>query len=470
MKQLLADKKFYKRVLLVAFPIILQQLLASSVQLVDNLMVGTLGELAIGAVSVVNQMYFVVIIVTFGAMGGAGIFTAQYFGSKQFGRLKQTFRFKLSTALVLSILAIGIFSFFGEFFIGLFTDNPVTIAWGMDYLNIAKWVMIPMSLSTAISTSFREIGITKPLLKISTIAILSNVVLNYLLIFGHLGFPRLGVQGAAIATLVSRSIEFALLYVLLETRGQVFNTKLYRMFQINKVLFKVILIAAIPLIINEFLFSFGQTVFMQSYAMRGDNALAAINITSAISQLVFITFGGIGTAVAVFIGNTLGENKLEEAKENSKKIFIFAVAFAIFLGIVLFILSFFVLDLYDISQETENIARFNIRVNAFMIPIISLYISLYFTLRSGGDTKSTMIMDSGYIWVVQVPVVFVLSRFTDLKVIYMYLTIQLLEIPKVLLALSRYRKEYWLRNLAIENKHNAEKLMLKEEGTLLDNS
>ncbi|HKL47216.1 MAG TPA: MATE family efflux transporter [Candidatus Izemoplasmatales bacterium] len=462
MKKILADRTFYKRVLLVTFPIILQQLLTSSVQLADNLMVGTLGELAIGSVSVVNQMYFVVIIVTFGAMGGAGIFSAQYFGSKQFEQLKQTFRFKLLIAFLLSSIAILIFTLFGEFFISLFTDNPITIAWGVDYLNIAKWVMIPMTLSSAISTTFREIGITKPLLKISVIAILSNVLLNYLLIFGHLGFPRLGIEGAAIATLVSRSIEFALLFVLLVWKGQIFNTHIFELFKINSLLLKLIIITAIPLVINEFLFSFGQTMFMQSYATRGDNALAAINITNTISQLVFITFGGIGTAVAVFIGNTLGENKLAEAKENSKKIIVFALAFAFILGILLFVLSFFVLNLYDISIDTKNIARFNIRVNAFVIPVISLYMVLYFTLRSGGDTRSTMLMDSGYIWVVQVPTVVLLSRLTDLRVIYLFLIIQLLEIPKVALAYSRYKKDYWVKNLALENNKNAEKLMTKQ--------
>ena len=351
----------------------------------------------------------------------------------------------------------------------MFTDNPTTIRWGLEYLNIAKWVMIPMSISTAISSTFREIGITKPLLYIAVVAIFSNVILNYLLIFGNFGFPRLGIEGAAIATLVSRVIEFSLLLILLVVKGKAFNTNIFKIFKIDKILLKVIIITAIPLVINEFLFSFGQTVFMQSYATRGDNALAAINITNAISQLVFITFGGIGTAVAVFIGNTLGENKLKEAKENSKKIFAFAIVFAIILGVILFILSFFILNLYEISTETENIARFNIRVNAIMIPIISMYISLYFTLRSGGDTRSTMIMDSGYIWVIQVPVVLLLSRLTNLGVIYLYLIIQVLEIPKVLIAYSRYKKEFWLRNLAQENNSNAEKLLLKQQLQHLDN-
>jgi putative MATE family efflux protein len=463
MSRLLKDRQFYKKVLIVAFPIILQQLLQSSVQLVDNLMVGTLGELAIGGVSVVNQIYFVVIIVTFGAMAGAGIFTAQFFGSKQIEKLKETFRFKLSISVILSIIAIVIFTIFGKFFIGLFTDNPTTIAWGISYLNITKWVMIPMTLSTAISTSFREIGTTKPLLYISFVAIMTNVLLNYLLIFGNLGFPELGVVGAAYATLISRILEFVLLFVLLQMKGKLFNTKLLDVFKIEKTLLKVIVITAIPLVINEFLFSFGQTMFLQSYSVRGDHALAAINITMAISQLVFITFGGIGTAVAVFIGNTLGENKLVEAKANSQKIFLFAFVFAILLGILLFVLSFYILDIYDVSLNTKQIAQFNIRVNAIMIPFISLYIAMYFTLRSGGDTKSTMLMDSGYIWVIQVPTVFLLSRLTDMSVIYLFLIVQLLEIPKVILAFSRYKKEYWLRNLTDVNTKNAEKLMLTQE-------
>ena len=459
MTALFKDKVFFRRVLLVASPIILQQLLTSSVQLVDNLMVSSLGELAIGGVSVINQLYFIVIVVTFGAMAGAGIYTAQFFGNKKLLQLKETFRFKLSIAIVLSAIATIAFSFFGESLIRIFTKNPTTIQWGLEYLNIAKWVMLPMTLSAAVSTSFREIGITKPLLYISLIAILLNVVFNYLLIFGNLGFPKLGVEGAAYATLFSRGIEFVLLFVLLKLRGQVLNTKIKHVFKISPTLLKAIILTSIPLVINEFLFSFGQTFFMQSYATRGDFALAAITITMAISQLVFITFGGIGTAVAVMIGGTLGENKLEEAKENSKKILAFSVVFSFVLGAILFGLSFFILDIYDISDLTRRTAQFNIRVNAFMIPMISLYMALFFTLRSGGDTKATMIIDSGYLWTIQIPVVYYLSRYTSLEVIYMFLIIQLLEIPKVFLAFYRYRKDFWIKNLSHANLQNAEKLM-----------
>lgn len=461
MRSFIGDRHFYKRLFAISLPIVLQQLLTSSLQLIDNLMVGDLGELAIGSVSVVNQLYFVIILITFGALGGAGIYTAQYFGSKEEEKLKQTFRFKLIVALLLVILSIVVFSVLGEYLIGFFTENQVTIAGGMDYLNIVKWSMLPWAFSIAISTTFREIGTTKPLLWITLGAIITNTVLNYLLIFGNFGFPNLGIEGAAYATLASRVVEFLLMFVLLIKKGKIFNTKIKDVFKIDGLILKAIIIMALPLLLNEFFWSMGQTMFLQSYSTRGDSALAAMNITNAISQLVFVTFGGIGTGIAVMVGNTLGMNQLEVAKDNAKKVIAFAVAFAFVTGMMLFILSFFILDLYDITETTKRIAANNIRINAIFIPVYSFNVSMYFTLRAGGDTRSTMMMDSGYMWVVQVPLIFVLARVTNLNVIMLFLIVQMLELPKSVFALSRYKKENWVRNLAIENQENAKKLILE---------
>jgi putative MATE family efflux protein len=461
MRSFIGDKNFYKKLMAISMPIVLQQLLTSSLQLIDNLMVGSLGELAIGSVSVVNQLYFVIILITFGALAGAGIFTSQYFGSKNFVMLKQTFRFKLIVALLLVFLSILVFSVFGETLMRFFTENDITISGGLDYLKIVKWSMLPWAFSVAISTTFREIGITKPLLKVTLVAIITNTLLNYLLIFGNFGFPELGIEGAAYGTLISRFVEFILMLVLLIKKGKIFNTSLKDIFKIDSLVLKAIIIMAIPLLLNEFFWSMGQTMFLQSYSTRGDFALAAMNITNAISQLVFVTFGGIATGIAVMVGNTLGDNRIAEAKDNAKKVIAFAVAFAVLTGTVLFVLSFFILELYDVEIETKIIAARNIRINAIFIPVFSFNVSIYFTLRSGGDTKSTMIMDSGYMWLVQVPVVFILARVTNLNVVMLFLIVQLLELPKSMIAMSRYRKEHWLKNLAIKNQENAEKLMLK---------
>jgi Na+-driven multidrug efflux pump len=207
---------------------------------------------------------------------------------------------------------------------------------------------------------------------------------------------------------------------------------------------------AFPLMINELLWSTGQTMFMQAYSLRGENALAALTITGAISQLVFVTFGGVATGIAVMVGNTLGRNELQIAKDNARKLIAFAVLFAMVMGLLLFGLSFYILDIYKVSVETRATAIFNIRVNALFIPVYSFNVAIYFTLRSGGDTKSTLLMDSGYMWVISVPIAYVMSRFTDWPVTIMFLLVQCLDIPKALFGMSRYRKGHWVKNLAKE--------------------
>jgi len=449
-KSLVGDRSFYKHVIAVAAPLVLQQLITTSVQLVDNLMVGSLGQPAMNSVSIVNQLYFIVILITFGAMGGAGVFSAQYFGSKNFEKLKQTFRFKIIIGFIIAFTSFIIFTFFGESLLGLFTDDPITVKGGLQYLNIAKWSAFPWIISVAISNTFRETGITKPLLKISLVAIATNTILNFILIFGLLGFPALGVLGAALATLISRIVEMTLSVILLEKRGSAFNTRLRKLFNIDKKMLILIIVMALPLTLNEALWSTGQTAFYYAYSRRGENALSGIVITGAISQLVFVTFGGISTAIAVLVGNTLGNNQLQQAKDNAKKLIAFSVFIAIIAGMVLFILSFFIPDLYTATKEAKSIASFNIRVNALFIPIYSFNVALYFTLRAGGDTKSTFLMDAMYMWILPVPTALILSYFTSLPVIYMFLFVQMLDIPKMIFGLSRYRKGHWIKNLALD--------------------
>jgi putative MATE family efflux protein len=451
MNKYIGDRQFYKTLFKVAAPLVLQQLITTSVQLVDNVMVGRLGEQSIAAVSVVNQLYFIVILITFGAMGGAGIFTAQFFGSKDFDKLKQTYRFKLMIGLGVAILSFLIFTFFGRSLISLFTSNEDTINLALGYLSYARWSAFPWIIAVAIGNTFRETGITKPLLYISLVSITTNTILNYLLIFGNFGAPNLGVEGAAIATLIARFVEFGLTWILLKKRGQHFDTTMKSVFAIDKKLLGGMIVMALPLMLNETLWSSGQTVFLYAYSTRGDQALAAMNITGAISQIVFVTFGAIATAVAVLVGNTLGRNELEEAKANSKKLFATAIMVAVVAGMILFTLSFFILNIYDVADITKQTAQFNIRINALFIPVYSFNVTLYFTLRAGGDTKSTVLMDAGYMWVIPVPVSLLLAYLTHLPVTMMFLIIQSLEIPKMLFGLTRYRMNRWVRNLAHEH-------------------
>lgn len=448
-KKFIGTRSFYKKVLAVSLPIVIQQLVTASVQLVDNVMVGRLGESAISSVAVVNQLYFVLILVSFGIIGGAGIYTAQYYGSKDYEKLKESFRFKLAFGIILSLIAFVLFSIFGEALIGMFTNNQTTISDGLGYLNITKFNIFPMILSIAIASTFREIGFPKPLVKISVFAILLNTVLNYLLIFGNFGFPELGVIGAAYATFTARFVEFGLLLILVKRKGQVFSTKIRRIFKIEKAVLVSILIVALPMMLNETLWSVGQTVFLKSYSTRGDSALAAFNISSAVSQLVFIMFGAMSTAVAVLVGNTLGANKLEEAKDNAFKLISFSVFLAVVLGGLLIVGSFFIPNLYDVADSTKEIVAFNIRVNGVFIPVFAFNVGIFFVIRSGGDTKSTLLMDAVFMWVVSVPLALILAYYTKVDVRIMFLIIQATDIPKAVFAIMRYKKGNWVKNLAV---------------------
>lgn len=449
-KTLFGTKEFYKKVAIIAIPIVLQQLIIASVNLVDNLMVGQLGEPSINAVTIVNQLNFVVMIVTFGVMGGAGIFTAQFFGAKKEEELKMSYRYKMAAAVLFSSTAFLLFILFGQTMIGWFASKSETIALGMDYLRIVQFGVFPFIISLAITTTFRETGTTKPLLYISLFALILNAAINYVLIFGYLGFEPMGVRGAAIGTVIARYIEMGLLYMLMIVKRAPFFAKLFTIFRIPKSLTKKISLKALPLTINEVFWSVGQTMFIFAFSLRGETALAAMNVNNAVSQIVFVTFSGIATAVAVMVGNTLGENKLDEAESNAYKLMMVAFLSAVVVGSLLFIMAPLVVGLYDISDQTYTWALITTRYNSVLICLYSVNVAIYFTLRSGGDMRSTVYADAGFTWVIMVPFALILAYFTNLDVTWLFLLVKGTELLKFFYALGLIKKKRWLQNLTNE--------------------
>jgi putative MATE family efflux protein len=447
-KQWLGDAAFYQRLIALSLPLVLQQLITASIQIVDNVMVGQLGETAIGAVGVVNQLFFVVIISSFGVMSGSTIYMAQYFGAKNQDKLQQTFHFTLLSALAVGVISFGLFTFADEWLIGVFTQSAETTALAMDYIAIIRYGLFAFAISIAISSSLRVVGITKPILWISIITIVLNTLLNALLIFGLFGIPALGVVGAAIATLIARVIEALLSIWYLIRRQSIFKLELNKLFRIEFGVVKAVVIIGLPLLLNEFFWSMGQTTFLFAYSTRGDSALAAMNVTNTISQITFVMFQAIGTAAAVFVGNKLGENALDEAEVNAKRLILVATVLALVVGLIQFALSFVVLDLYSVSAITKEAAQFNIRVNAMFVALYTINVTIFFIIRSGGDTLSTFLMDSGFMWVIAVPFALVLAFFTTLPITWMFLLIQGTEFLKVAFAFNRFFQRRWIKNLA----------------------
>ena len=447
LKKFIGNKAFFKLVFLVALPPMLQQLATSSVNLLDNLMIGQLGDAALGGVAAVNRFYMISVFGTQGVLAAAGIFIAQFFGAKDVEHMKQSFRFSLIAAYLFAIISFLLGVLFPETIIRFFTDDVLVIAHGVDYMRIAAWTFLFMGLSLAIASAMRSIGESHIPLKISVLAVCINGVLNYIFIFGHLGLPAMGVKGAAYATIIARVIEAILYLYMLIKIGYPFNTKFQDLFKISKKLAKMIIVKASPLALNEILWSCGMATLFKFYATRGPEVLSGYSIASTISDLFFVLFGGMAVASMILISQPLGANKLDEARDNAYKMLGFSFILACIFGSMMFLSSFIIPNLYNVSAEANQLATNILRIMSALFWVYMFNVECYFILRAGGDTKSTLRMDSLYMWTVNLPIVGCFCYLTNLPIMALYLIGQSTDLIKLVFAYSLVKREKWVVNL-----------------------
>ncbi|MBQ1846368.1 MAG: MATE family efflux transporter [Clostridia bacterium] len=454
------DKAFLKIVLSTAVPIVLQNGITSLVSALDNIMVGRLCSEATSGVAIVNQFMFVFFLVTFGAVSGAGILTAQYHGSGNVERVRDTFRAKLLICVVAAATAMTLFFFLQDQLINSFLssetadiDPELTFRLGKEYLNAVLVSMIPYSLSAAYSTTLRETGKAVVPMAASVSAVLINLTLNYLLIFGKLGLPELGVKGAAYATVISRFAEFAILIIWTSCNKKKcpFIVGALRSFRIPRAVTKKIVVMGAPLMLNEGFWALSVTVRNQCYATRGLDAVTSLSISSAVSNLLSEVYFALGLAIAVIIGNMLGAGRIEEAKDADKKLIRIAMTAASFVGIGLLAISPFFPKLYNTTEGVFGLSAYMIAVQGLLTPIYAYAHASYFTLRSGGRVFITVLFDSAFMWVIAVPLAFSLSHFTDMSIYPLYAICQGCEILKSLLGFILLRRGTWARRIVSEN-------------------
>lgn len=434
----------------IAIPLMLQQLIVSSVNLVDNLMVGFLGDVDLGGVTTVNKFYMIANYATFGMAAAGSVFMAQYYGAKNIDRLKQSFRFMILATLALNLGFFLIGLFFPREVISYFTNDYSVIESGVSYFKIAVYTFIPLALTISISNAIRSKGDAKVLLYISIGAVITNTFLNYCLIFGNFGFPKMGVEGAAIATLIARVLEVIISLLVLKINHYEFNTKIKDIFKIEFTVSKAILLKALPLCINEFLWSSGMATIFKFYSTRGLEVMSGSAISSTIGEIFFTLFGGMAMATTVFVSQRLGANKIDEAKEVAYKLLGVSVALSLFFATGLFISSFIVPYFYNnVSLEARNVASNMIRVQSLMFWIYMFTAECYFILRAGGDSKSTLLMDSGFMWLLNIPVLFLVTYFTSWSYLAIYLIGQSTDLIKLLFSYYLLKKEKWANNLTV---------------------
>ena len=451
------DKHFYRRILSVALPMMIQNGITNFVQMLDNVMVGQVGTIPMSGVAIVNQLLFVFNLCVFGAASGAGIFTAQFKGREDNEGIRHTFRFKILIGLLLSALGAGIFLTFREQLIGLYLtgegspeDAAQTMAYGVRYLKVMLLGLLPFALSNAYSGTMREVGETKVPMVAGIIAVLVNLIGNYILIFGHFGAPALGVVGAALATVISRFVELGIVAGWLHCHGarHPYIIGALRSAHIPRKLTGDIIRKGMPLLINEFLWSTGMAFLSQCYSTRGLEVVAAFNIATTISQLSNVVFISMGGAVGILMGQMLGAGlPEEEIRRDNKRMMGLSVAVCFVVGAVTVALSGVFAGLYNTTESVRRIAVGLICLSAVMMPVNSYNNAMYFTLRSGGQTFVTFIFDSGFSWCVCVPVAYILSRFTALPILPLYALCVGVDILKIPIGTYLLNKGVWIRRI-----------------------
>ena len=443
-------------VLAIAVPVMVQSGITQFVSLLDNLMVGRIGTEEFGGVAIANQLIFVFNLCIFGGLSGAGIFSAQFSGKNDVDGMRHVLRFKLYFVIAASVLGILILHFFGSPLISLFLhegseegDLVKTLNFGLDYLKIML-IGLPMyAVSQCYASSLKETGETFIPMIGSGTAVLVNLAFNYILIFGKFGFPVMGVKGAAIATVLSRVVELAIIAIWAHTHTKRFGffSKLYSSFRVPKALTFDIIKKGSPLMFNELLWSMGMSTLTACYSMRGLATVNALNISSTVSNLFNVVFMAIGSSIAIIVGNLLGAGKFEEARDTDRKIITMSVLGCFIFGSLLAVSAKYIPNLYETTDEVKSLATSFLLICAVSMPFNAFTHGCYFTLRSGGQTKITMAFDSCFVWVICIPLAYCLANFTSIPIIPIFIICTATELIKCVIGYFFVKSDRWVKNI-----------------------
>lgn len=459
-QKLIGSKEFYKMILLVTVPIVIQNGITNFVSLLDNIMVGQVGTEQMSGIAIVNQCMMVFNLSIFGAISGAGIFGAQFFGRGDHKGVQDTFRFKMYVCLILALVGLAVFLIFGNRLILLYLHGEgndaalnATLHYGRQYLLVMLVGLFPFVIGQVYTSTLRECGETFVPMAAGLTAVFVNLIFNYLLIFGSFGFPRLGVVGAAVATVISRYAEAGIViaWTHCHAKRMPFITGAYRSLRIPAWLSMNIIRKGMPLMVNEFLWSGGMAALMQCYSLRGLNAVAALNISGTVSNLFNAVFLSLGNAVAIVVGQLLGAGKIEEAKDTDMKMIAFTVTICVGIGGVMALVSPFFAQLYNTSAQVKELAVSFIRITACCMPMMGFTNTAYFTLRSGGKTIVTFFFDGAFLWFVNIPLAYALSRFTGMPILPLYLCCQMVDLIKCVVGFVLVKRGNWAQNIVASN-------------------
>ena len=447
--------------MMIALPIMLQNGITNFVNMLDNIMVGRVGTDPMTGVSVVNSLLFVWNLCVFGGLSGIGIFTAQYCGKNDDEGVRRTFRLQIILAVLLVVVGIAVLANFGESLVGLYLHEDggggsveATMRAAMQYLTVMCIGFLPFSLTMAYYTTIRSYGETVAPMAASMISVGVNLVGNYILIFGKLGAPALGVAGAAAATVIARFVELAYIVIWAQTHAArvPFVVGALRSMYVPAELTVSCIRKGTPLLLNEALWSGGQAMLTQCYSVRGLSVVSSLNISQTLGNVFNVAFIAMGSATAIIIGQKLGElgeSHADELKEEAWRLTIFSVFLCVISALLMVSVSGVFPRIYNTGDEIRALATRLICVTACFMPVHAFNNASYFIIRSGGKTWITLLFDSCFCWFASIPAAYFLAHYTQIPIVQMFAMVSSVELIKVVIGLKLVNRGIWIKDITV---------------------
>jgi putative MATE family efflux protein len=445
---LFTDREYYTKLFRIGLPIVLQNLVSALLNVVGVVMIGQMGDTSVAAVGLANQVFFLLNLMLFGISSGAAVFTAQFWGKNDVHSIRRVLGLGLAISLtggvIFTILAIG----FPRFVLHIYTNDMAVVELGSQYLRIIGVSYLATAITLTYSSVMRSTGQVRIPVAVSVSALCIDSALNYVLIFGKLGLPVMGVQGAALGTCIARFIEMSLLLFIVYKGGYPAAARIHELFGASRELFNKYMRTALPVALNETLWSLGSTTYNIIYAHISTEAVAAINISSTIENLAFTVIFGMVNANAIMIGNQIGAGREDNAFEYGRRAVLLNFTAGLLLGGVIFASAGAILNLYKVSETVHLFARnvLNVLACVFWIRATNCML-IAAVLRSGGDTRFAMFLDTGTIWLIGVPLGYVAAFVFHLPVYFVILIIMSEELIKMIIGLLRFVSKKWINNL-----------------------
>ena len=450
-REMFHDRRFLKKALMIACPVALQGMLNTVVNLVDTLMIGSLGATAIAAVGLANKVFFVFSLLVFGIVSGSGVLAAQFWGNSDVKNIRKVLGLSILLALGGALFFVVPSIVRPQMVMRIFTTSEASISLGAGYLRIAALTYPFIALTNVYVAMLRAVNRVVFPVVTSCIAIIVNICLNYVLIFGKFGAPALGVAGAALATLTARILEICLVLAYVYGKRLPLACGFSGLFGWSGQFIRKFFDTSAPVIANEFMWGLGTTMYSLAYGRMGDNAVAAITIATTIQDIVVVLFQGLSAATAVILGNELGGGMLKRAETYATHFFILEFFVMLASAAVVVGIRIPIIGLYNITPEVAHDVNLCILLFAAYMPFKMFnYINVVGVLRSGGDTKMCLFLDTSGVWFIGVPLAFLGALVWKLPIYTVYALVMLEEVYKAVLGYIRYRQKKWLRNLAVE--------------------